>query len=173
MRFISSLSTGALSVLVVLSLVPIASAQMGTAVSGTMTFTYARMDTMMVSEADMHMMNMGMSEGTNKCTSENIFMDGAAVSNWSMSDMTQGNGPHDGCAKLEKGDDSAVAKWSGNVTTTMSAEGTPTTTFEGTFTYVGGTGKYKGIQGGGTYKGTFTGKDTYTSDWQGTYTIGE
>jgi hypothetical protein len=173
MRFISSLSTAALSVLVVLLLAPGASAQMGTAVSGTITATYTQMDTMMVSEADMHMMNMGISEGTNKCTSENMFMDGAKGTNMSFMDLKQGNGSHQGYVKFEMESGTATAKWSGMVTTTMSAEGAPMTSFEGTYKYVSGTGEFENMQGEGTYKGSFTGTDSYTVDWKGTYIIGE
>jgi hypothetical protein len=173
MRFIASLSTAALSVLVALLLVPGAQAQMGTAVSGTITATYTQMDTVMVTEADMHMMNMGISEGTNTCTSEAMFMDGAKATNMSYSDLTKGNGPHQGYVKFEMEGGSAMARWSGKVTTAMSAEGAPMTSFEGTYKYVGGTGEYQGIKGEGTYKGSFTAANTYAVEWQGAYTMGK
>ena len=152
-------------------LAPGAGAQMGSPIAGTITATYTQADTVMVSQADMHMMSMGISKGSNKCTSENMFMDGAKATNFSFSDLTKGNGPHQGYVKFEKDGDSILAKWSGKVTTTTPAEGTPVTSFAGTFTYVSGTGQFQGIKGEGTFKGSFTGKDTYTTDWQGAYTV--
>jgi hypothetical protein len=173
MRFITTFSTAALSLLVVLLLAPGAGAQMGTAISGTLTATYTQLDTVMVSQADMHMMTMGISGGANKCTSENMFMEGAKATNMSFSDLTKGNGPHQGYVKFEKDGDSAMAKWAGKVTTTMSAEGTPMTSFEGNFKYISGTGELEGIKGQGTFKGSFTSPTSYSVEWQGEYTAGK
>lgn len=173
MRFIISLGAAALSILVILTLAPGASAQMGTSISGTIAATYTQMDTVMVNQADMHMMLMGISSGTNTCTSEAKFMDGATATNMSYSDLKQGNGPHQGYVKFVKDGDSITAKWSGKVTTTMPAEGAPKVNFEGTFTYMSGTGQFQGIKGDGTYKGSFTSPGGYSVEWQGAYTIGK
>jgi hypothetical protein len=46
-----------------------------------------------------------------------------------------------------------------------------TATFDGKWTFVSGTGKLKGIKGGGTYKGTGTADGAGTVDIEGDYTI--
>ena len=66
-----------------------------------------------------------------------------------------------------------ISKWEHQLTTVMTEEGTPSTTFEGTFTYTGGMGKYENIKGGGTYKGMFTSKTEYVVDWMGEYSLEE
>ena len=73
--------------------------------------------------------------------------------------------------KLTKKDDTVFAKWKGSVMTTLSAEGTPVTTFEGSFSYIKGTGHFENIHGGGTYKGRFISKTIYTVEWEGEYFI--
>jgi hypothetical protein len=70
-------------------------------------------------------------------------------------------------------EDGAICRWEHEVTTKMSEEGMAMTTFQGTFTYTGGLGKYAGIKGGGTYKGSFTSKTEYVVDWQGEYSLEE
>ena len=53
---------------------------------------------------------------------------------------------------------------SGKVTTTLSPDKTPITTFQGTWNKVKGTGRYQGITGSGNYKGHFTSQTEYTVD---------
>lgn len=81
-------------------------------------------------------------------------------------DLAQGNGASQGYVTLRQGADSTHVKISGRVTT---PQGSPRTTFAGTWTYVKGTGQHEGIQGRGTYKGGFTSPTEFTVDWQGEY----
>ena len=53
----------------------------------------------------------------------------------------------------------------------LSEDGTPVTTFEGTFTYISGKGAYENIYGNGTYKGKFITKNIYVVMWQAEYAI--
>jgi hypothetical protein len=55
------------------------------------------------------------------------------------------------------------------VKTTPKPAGPPEVTFEGKFWYTGGTGKFEGITGGGTYKNTLTPSANY--EFEGQYTL--
>jgi len=75
----------------------------------------------------------------------------AAYSVQVMFDYVNGSGPHWGYC---------MTTWEDGSTTVVKVEGTTTATqggkislFEGTFTYVKGTGRYAGIKGGGSYTG--------------------
>jgi len=100
-------------------------------------------------------------------------MDGAEVVNVSFSDLISGNGDQQGYVTFVSNADTTIAQWHGKVTTTSTKEGESLTNFEGTFVYIYGSGKYKGISGKGTYKGGFAAKNKYWSDWQGDYTLGK
>lgn len=63
------------------------------------------------------------------------------------------------------------SKWQGKVSTTQSPEGKPIMKWEGTFSYVKGTGKWENIQGGGTYKGGFIARGIYVNHVEGEYFI--
>lgn len=140
-------------------------------IAGTMTMAYTQVDSMVVGDAAGHNLSLARAEGTNTSAGETSFMDGAATINFSYSDLLTGSGPNQGYVILKNGDDMAMSKWEGKVTTTMSDEGTPIINFDGTFEFVSGTGKYQGISGNGTYKGQFTSMTEYTTDWEGQYTL--
>lgn len=148
-------------------------AQEMTPVAGTIESKITEADTLLVEEADQHIVILGVAEGTNTSTAEMSFMDGAKSTTTMFGDLTMGSGEHQGYIIFEKDDVRIVGKWSGKVTTTMSEEGQPMTSFEGTYFYVSGTGEFEGIKGDGTYKGSFTGQDAFTSEWQGQYSVGE
>ena len=146
-------------------------AQQKIKVAGKMTLAYTKQETIDVDDAEGHFISLAESEGKNVSTGKQEFMDGAQVVNLSFGDLVKGNGPHQGYVKFAKKDDTVIAKWEGKVTTTLSAEGTPITTFEGTFSWIKGTGQFVNIQGNGTYKGGFISKTLYTSDWEGEYSV--
>jgi hypothetical protein len=142
-------------------------------VAGEMALTVTDENKVEVGDVENHVLNMTQYEGTNISVGEQELMDGAQVVNMGFSDLVMGNGPHQGYVKLIKGDDMAVAHWEGMVTTVVSEEGKPHTTFKGTYTYTGGAGQYQGIQGTGTYSGMFTSETTIKTEWAGEYFIGE
>lgn len=146
-------------------------AQQKTKAAGKMTVAYTNQETIEVGDAEGHIISLGESEGINVSTGMPEFMNGAQVVNLSFGDLVKGNGPHQGYVKFAKKGDTVIAKWEGKVTTTLSAEGTPITTFAGTFSWIKGTGQFGNIQGSGTYKGEFISKTIYTSDWEGEYSI--
>jgi hypothetical protein len=65
-------------------------------------------------------------------------------------DLTKGNGPHHAYT-VTTFEDKSTTITEGKGMTTAHPDGT--STFEGTFTYVGGTGRFAGVRGGGTYAG--------------------
>ncbi len=148
-------------------------AQEMTKIAGEIKAVYTKQDTAAVGDTEKHNLTLAISEGPNASTAEHKFMDGAQMVNYSFGDLVGGNGPHQGYTIFTKNGDSAYAKWQGKVTTTLSAEGVPATTFEGTTTWIKGTGKFENIQGTGTYKGEFISKTEYAVSWEGKYSIKE
>jgi hypothetical protein len=76
---------------------------------------------------------------------------------YEQSDSVAGSGSHRSYAvnRLKNGEE-RYEKAEGTHKTTVKAGGAWETTFEGKFEWIGGTGKYKNIKGGGTYKGRAT-----------------
>jgi hypothetical protein len=146
-------------------------AQQKIKVAGKFTSTQTRMDSSAIGDAEGHVFSLTEYKGTNVSTGEHKFMDGAQVFNVSFTDLVKGNGPQQGYIEFSQQDDRTYAKWEGNVTTTLSAEDTPIITFEGTFSWIKGTGQFENIQGKGTYSGQFTSKTTYSTEWTGEYII--
>jgi hypothetical protein len=146
-------------------------AQEMTKISGKITATYTKQDSIVVGDVAGHTLILGISEGTNVNAGEHEFMDGARAVNMSFSDLTQGNGIHRGHVKFTKNGDVIYAKWEGKVTTVQTDEGDPAVSFEGIFEYTKGEGKFENIKGNGAYKGGFTSETEYSVEWQAEYII--
>jgi hypothetical protein len=144
-------------------------AQEKTKTAGTMTMAVTKDKTVTVCEADKHTISLAVYDGFNVSTGKQKFMDGAQLTNMSTTDLIKGTGTHQGYARITKGEDSILAKWNGNITTILSEEGLPHISFEGTYSWISGTGQYENIQGVGTYKGKFLSKTIVTTDWEGEY----
>lgn len=142
-------------------------------IAGKMTMVYEERKTVEVGDTEEHVLSFGVAEGTNECTSEHTFMNGAQVMNMSFGDLVQGDGPHQGYVKLILKDDAVFCRWRGRVATTVPEEGAPIVSFEGRYSYIKGTGRFENIKGSGTYKGAFTSKTEYTVEWEGEYFIEE
>ena len=148
-------------------------AQETTKISGKMTATYTSMDSVVVGDVPGHMMTLSTAEGTNASTGENPFMDGAKLLDMSSGDLVQGNGTDRGYARFTMDGDMVIAKYEGKVTTVMDADDNPTTSFEGTWAYTKGTGKFENITGEGTYSGKMTSKKGFSVEWYGFYSMGK
>jgi hypothetical protein len=142
-------------------------------ISGSMSLSYVKHEALPVAEAPGYMVLLGEVRGANKNMGSTEYMDGAEVTNHEIVRLFQGNGPHSGYLTLGKNGNSAIAQWDGAVTTVMSSEGQPQTSFKGNWKYVAGTGKYDGIQGKGEYQGHFTSQTSYVLDWKGEYSVGK
>lgn len=162
----------AISLLLILALAAATTtAQEKIKVAGTLTMAITQQEMMVVNEADNHVISLYAYDGFNKGASTQAFMDGAQIVNMGTSDLIKGMGSHQGYIRFTKGGDSILAKWSGKITTVMSAEGIPVISFEGTYAYMDGTGQYAHIQGGGTYSGKYLSKTINSTDWEGEYSI--
>ena len=96
----------------------------------------------------------------------------AVFVSYSVSDVINGNGTQRGyTVTTNKDGDKSFSKSQGKVTTVMSDKGIPLVSFEGTWEFTGGTGKWAGIQGKGTYKGKFIGPGIFTYDMEGESSI--
>ena len=146
-------------------------AQQKMKIAGKMTCANVNREAINIGDAEGHTMYLTEAEGINVSTGQQEFLDGAQVVSVSFSDLAKGNGPHQGYVKLAKKDDAAFRKYEGEVTTILSADGTPMITFKGTFSYIKGTGQLENIKGGGTYKGRYISKTIYTVEWEGEYSI--
>lgn len=137
-----------------------------TKIAGTFTMAYVTQEKLSIPDGAGHALLLTEARGTNRNSGPTDFMSGAQVAVQELLDLAQGNGASQGYVTLWQGADSTLVKISGRVTT---PQGSPRTTFAGTWTYVKGTGQHEGIQGGGTYKGGFTSPTEFTVDWQGEY----
>jgi hypothetical protein len=136
-------------------------------ISGQAELQYSKREAIDIPGRDGHMLALGEVRGTNQNTSAGDFFAGASVVNVETADLMQGNGSHQGYYTMRDGNDTATAKWHGTVSTVLGADQQPQTSFEGTWEYIQGTGRYSGIQGGGEYRGEFLAQDRYLVRWQG------
>ena len=138
-------------------------------VSGMITATAIHSAGVHIDDVEGHNLTLEEGEGTNKSTGEQEFLHGAQVTFFGTSDHVMGNGTGRGYAKLALGDDAVFLKHEGTVETRPPTKGIRNTTFKGTFSFYKGTGRYKNIQGSGTYKGRYISKTIYIAEWEGEY----
>jgi hypothetical protein len=136
-------------------------------VGGTFEMTYTQIHPVAVGDAEGHVLISNRATGTNRSTGRDKYMDEAEVANTEIADLTQGNGPHQGYVIFSGGGDRTVNKWQGKITTVIGADKRPSTTFQGTWTKLTGTGRYAGVKGQGTYRGRMTSQNTYIVEWKG------
>lgn len=146
-------------------------AQQKTKVAGKHTFAYTKQNTINVGDIEGHIIMLNEFEGINVSTGKNKFMDGAQDVAMGFYDLVMGNGPQQGYGKMSLNGDVVFWKHQGNTVTTLSPEGKPVTTFEGSFTYTKGAGKYEKIQGSGSYKGNLISRTIFIIEWEGEYFI--
>jgi hypothetical protein len=93
------------------------------------------------------------------------------VSVIAISDYIAGSGQHKGyrTATTANGD-KIFSAYEGVTKTTPKAGGPPEVAFSGKWWYVGGTGQWKGVTGGGTYRGGLT-PEGPTYQYEGEYTL--
>ena len=145
--------------------------QQKTKVTGIHTCAVTKMDTINVGDTEGHIIGIGEYEGFNVSTGKNKFMDGAQDVGMTFQDLVMGNGTHQGYGNFSLNGDVIFWKSQGKTETTLSPEGKPVTTFEGSWTYTKGTGKYENIQGSGTYKGKYMSRTIWIIEWEGEYFI--
>ena len=151
--------------------VTISIAQQKIKIAGKHTLAYTPGATINVGDTEDHIIALSTFEGANVSTGKNKFMDGAQDVGMTFADLVKGNGPHQGYGNLSLNGDVIFWKHQGKTKTTLTPEGKPVTTSEGSFTWTKGTGKYENIQGGGTYKGKYISKTITIVEWEGEYFI--
>ncbi len=86
---------------------------------------------------------------------------------WGTTDVHSGSGTQRGYFINERPNgDRDWGTFEGTVATAGAAA-----TLEGTYTYSGGSGKFNGITGKGTYRGRMTSPTQVEMDWKGTYRL--
>ncbi len=139
-------------------------------VSGVITSEPTQRDSAAVGDVEGHSLYLHAYEGTNSSTGEVAFMDGARSYNATISDLTKGNGIHRGYVEFTEEGGSTVCYYEGKVTTSVDSDGKAVTTYKGTFSFTGGTGKYEKIMGNGTYNGKFIPSGAHWTEWSAEYT---
>ena len=142
-------------------------------IAGKITAAYTVREVVEVGDIEGHSLYLLKNEGFNESTGEHKFMDGAETVWFGIADYIKGNGSHTVYTKLSLNDNVVYAKAEGKTTTILSPEGKPVTTFEGSFTFTKGTGKYKNIQGSCNYKGKLVSSVIIVNEWEGEYFIKE
>jgi hypothetical protein len=95
---------------------------------------------------------------------------GAIAYNRLFGDLVKGNGTLLAYTTVMYPDGTRFLKAEGKATTTLSPEGKPIMTAEGTFSLIRGTGKFEGFQGGGTWKSRIIAEGITVMDWEGELT---
>jgi hypothetical protein len=114
-----------------------------------------------------HVLMLSEAKGTNESTGSTTWMQGSTLLSVGTADLVFGSGSQQGYIVEVENGDTAYARWSGMVTTVLSKEKVPITTFGGQWTKFGGSGRFKGLSGAGIYKGRFTSPTEYTMEWSG------
>ena len=136
---------------------------------GRSVFHYFKAEAAKVGDVPGHVVGVAEASGLNFLDSGNI----GAYSVQVTFDYINGSGPHQGYTMTTFEDGSTmVAKIRG---TTTATQGGKISLFKGKYTYIKGTGRYEGIQGGGSYTGKrltpmAAGAECY-GDSTGTYTL--
>jgi hypothetical protein len=86
---------------------------------------------------------------------------------YEQADLVAGTGTHRGYFRwLHKNGETSYGSYEGIYKTSVKEDGSWETTWEGTWKSIGGTGKFKNIKGGGTYRGKATAQEAL-SDFEG------
>lgn len=92
---------------------------------------------------------------------------GSRLNYWGTTDVQSGHGTQRGYFVNERSN--GDRDW-GTFEGTLTAAGGAATT-EGTFTFTGGSGKFHGITGNGTYRGRLTSPTQIEMEWRATYQV--
>jgi hypothetical protein len=134
------------------------------------TVAYVKREVVEVGDVKGHYAGMNQFEGSCIVAAPRI-LDGAQVTGVSFFDAIQGNGSGHGYEKVVKGPNTCITKWGMKVRPSSLPDGSPVTKWEGTFTFIKGTGELEGIRGGGTFRGTFIAKNISVTEGEGEYWI--
>jgi hypothetical protein len=121
--------------------------------------------TMSLHDVPNHDLNLMQVQGLQKSSDEN--WNNVKITYWGTTDLIAGQGPQRGYFVNQHADgDYDFGAFEGKVAITATGG-----TLEGTWKYTGGTGQFKGIIGGGTYKGRLTSPVDVENAWEGSYQL--
>ena len=111
---------------------------------------------------------MSLVEVSGPQSSSDPLWNGATVMYWGTADLVAGNGSQTGYfMNRHTSGDIDRGTFAGRITT-----GAAGTTMDGNWKYLGGTGAFARISGGGTYKGQITSPTEVEMTWEGNYQLG-
>ncbi len=139
----------------------------GSRIAGSYSGTITSQQGLPIPDAPGHVVTLVSWTGTNRSTGPTEYMSGAHITNIESGDLTQGNGIHQGYVTFANQSDTVISRWSGKVTTVLGADQRPITTFEGTWTKVAGTGRFRGASGHGSYNGHLVSPTESAVEWRG------
>jgi len=149
----------------------VARAQQKYQIAGKQTTAVTRQERSDIADMENHMFSLSEWNGINVSSGDTEFMDGAQVVSFNIADLVQFSGPFQGCSLFSKKGESVFARFEGKLTTTLSSDGTPVSTMEGTFSFLNGSGQYENIRGGGTIKGRYIASNIVVWDVEGEYWV--
>jgi hypothetical protein len=121
--------------------------------------------TVSLHDASNHDMNLMQVTGLQKSSDPD--WNDARITYWGAADLIAGNGPQRGYFVNEHADgDRDFGIFEGKITTAGDQ-----VTIEGNWKYTGGTGKFSGITGSGTYQGRATSPTEFENSWEGAYAL--
>ena len=155
-------------VLLVLSTAPAAWAQKTVNEKGRVAYHYVKTEVMQAADVPGHIIGIADASGLR-------FPDTGEIGTYATKtifDLINGTGSHQSYTVVTFDDGSTMISKAKGVST---AHSDGTSTFEGTYTYVGGTGRFAGIKGDGSYTGRrvgpVAGGANLFFDFVGTYTL--
>ena len=112
-----------------------------------------------------HALNLAEIRGLQKCSDEK--WNNASITYWGFTDIIEGKGTQRGYfVNSHGGEDRDWGTFEGKVAT-ISGQ----ITVEGTWQFTGGSGKFSGLAGNGTFKTRLTSPTDVEASWQGTYEL--
>jgi hypothetical protein len=134
-------------------------------ITGSFSGNVKQQTAMAVSDQSAHDLSLAEIAGTQKSSDAN--WNNSAISYWGVSDAIDGQGTQRGYfVNVHSEGDRDWGTFEGRVVTTGGQ-----ITVEGTYRHTGGSGKFKGLSGNGTFKTKMTSPTDVEATWQGTYEL--
>ncbi len=136
-------------------------------VSGSFTGRVRVQTSVVLADTENHEISLAEVSGPQK-VSDPLFAD-ATITYWGTADLVAGSGTQRGYwINHRPTGDRDWGTYEGKITTSGGQ-----VRMEGTFRWTGGSGKLKGISGGGKYKGRITSPVDLVNDWEGEYQLAQ
>ena len=135
------------------------------AVSGSFSGNVKVQTALAVSDQSNHELNVAEIGGTQNSTDE--MWNNSAITYWGITDLVAGKGSQRGYFVNDHGESGRDwGTFEGNVATNGAK-----ITVAGKYQFIGGSGKFKGLTGGGNFETTMSSPREVVATWQGTYQL--